>query len=62
MATPKITKPTVSILSPLPLLSGRFLSRIGRKRIVTAGIRNRNCQLMVLRKPAANTPIEADSW
>ena len=30
--------------------------------MVTDGIRNRNCHAMELSMPAANTPMEADSW
>ena len=62
MAKPKITKPNASTFWPLPLLDGRVLSRIGRNRMVTDGIRNRNCHAMELSMPAANTPMDAESW
>ena len=61
VAKPKITKPSASTFWPLPLLAGKVLSRIGRNRMVTAGIRNRYCHAMELNIPAANTPMDADS-
>ena len=61
-ATPKTVKPTQSMRSPLVPWPGSHFIRNGRNTIETAGIRNRYCHATELSRPAANTPMAAESW
>ena len=59
---PKSMKPGTSIFFPLPLSLGRLCIRIGIKKMVTTGMRKRNCQCKVASHPPARIPMTLESW